>query len=67
MSWAQALAIAAAALVCVEPQLPARAFDHAAAISARIEARLAPHWAGSANVIGAVPDSACMGRGKLMM
>jgi hypothetical protein len=67
MTTAQALAIAAAALVFAEPRLPARAFEEAGAFAARIEARAQTRWMHSANPAGALPDSGCMARGKLMM
>jgi hypothetical protein len=67
MTAAQALAIAAAALVFVEPRLPARAFEEAATVAARIETHARRNWQDSVTIVGALPDGRCMGRGKLLM
>jgi hypothetical protein len=67
MTCAQALAIAAAALVFAEPGLPMAAYRHVQAAFARIEVDewrpVSPLHANMA----ALPDRHCMSRGMLML
>jgi hypothetical protein len=67
MTLAQALGIAAASLVFIEPQLPAHAYHQLEGLAGRLDAHVQARHAGHRLDMGAPPDSYCMKRGALLL
>jgi len=67
MTCAQALAIAAAALVFAEPNLPLRAYVHVGSAMSRLQGHALARLEHGNLRVASLPDRHCISRGKLLL